>query len=307
MNGPRAPRGSPARARARRGGPLRRLAAASLLALAAVLAAPALPGLGGLAHGAVLLSTVGQSDDGHRSVYKDRDIAQGFVAGGNEAGYYVDSIEVTVDEPASSATRIAGFIYSEQSNKPHQELKALTFNASDSSGSLYLFEVDGSTLILEKNKRYFVVFTSTLNSGDWDLDTSNSDGQDSSTTGWSMDNTSLESTDDGSSWSGGDNGRVLRMRVNGDPRGYVLRLQMVGSVSGGTGGYRAGDDIKVGVHFSEAIDLGANSTPPQLRLDVGGTTRTASCVHVATTSLLCTYRVQAGEFDLDGVKSSGPG
>ena len=225
------------------------------------------------------------------------------MVGGNKAGYYLDSIEVTVDDPTSSATAIAGFIYSSQSGAPYQELKELTFKAADSSGTLYVFEVGDTNLILEANRRYFVVFTSTLGSGDWDLDTTNSDGQDGGATGWSMDNSSLESTDGRHTWSQGDNGRVLRIEVNGDQCGNVVSVEPAGSVPAGQGGYRAGDDIRVRVTFSENIDLGANSEPPQLQLRVGDTSRRASCAKASVfTLLVCTYRVQAGEYDLDGVE-----
>ena len=73
----------------------------------------------------------------------------------------------------------------------------------------------------------------------------------------------------------------------------------VTSDPGSDGGYAIGDTIEVGLTFSEAVTV---TGTPQLTLNVGGETRQASYSEGgATTQLVFTYTVAAGDEDSDGI------
>ena len=73
----------------------------------------------------------------------------------------------------------------------------------------------------------------------------------------------------------------------------------VTSDPGEDGGYAIGDEIQVGLTFSEAVTV---TGAPQLTLDVGGQSRTAAYSEGSTTTqLLFTYTVASGDEDTDGI------
>ena len=73
----------------------------------------------------------------------------------------------------------------------------------------------------------------------------------------------------------------------------------VTSDPGEDGGYAIGDEIQVGLTFSEAVTV---TGIPQLTLDVGGQNRTAEYSEGSTTThLLFTYTVPSGDEDTDGI------
>ena len=87
--------------------------------------------------------------------------------------------------------------------------------------------------------------------------------------------------------------------AQGTPTVPTIESVAVTSDPGEDGGYAIGDEIQVGLTFSEAVTV---TGAPQLTLDVGGRTRTAGYSGgSATTQLLFTYTVLSGDEDADGI------
>ena len=87
--------------------------------------------------------------------------------------------------------------------------------------------------------------------------------------------------------------------AQGTPTVPTIESVAVTSDPAEDGGYAIGDEIQVGLTFSEAVTV---TGAPQLNLDVGGRTRTAGYSGgSATTQLLFTYTVLSGDEDADGI------
>ena len=87
--------------------------------------------------------------------------------------------------------------------------------------------------------------------------------------------------------------------AQGTPTVPTIESVAVTSDPGGDGGYAIGDEIQVGLTFSEAVTV---TGIPQLTLDVGGQSRTAEYSEDSTTTqLLFTYTVPSGDEDTDGI------
>ena len=87
--------------------------------------------------------------------------------------------------------------------------------------------------------------------------------------------------------------------AQGTPTVPTIESVAVTSDPGEDGGYAIGDEIQVGLTFSEAVTV---TGAPQLTLDVGGQSRTAAYSEGSTTTqLLFTYTVPTGEEDTDGI------
>ena len=87
--------------------------------------------------------------------------------------------------------------------------------------------------------------------------------------------------------------------AQGTPTVPTIESVAVTSDPGEDGGYAIGDEIQVGLTFSEAVTV---TGAPQLNLDVGGRTRTAEYSEgTTTTQLLFTYTVSSGDEDTDGI------
>ena len=85
----------------------------------------------------------------------------------------------------------------------------------------------------------------------------------------------------------------------GTPTVPTVESAAVTSGPGVDGGYAIGDEIQVGLTFSEAVTVTGAS---QLTLDVGGQSRTAEYSEgSATTQLLFSYTVLSGDEDTDGI------
>ena len=87
--------------------------------------------------------------------------------------------------------------------------------------------------------------------------------------------------------------------AQGTPTVPTIESVAVTSDPGVDGGYAIGDEIQVGLTFSEAVTV---TGAPQLTLDVGGRNRTAEYSEGSTTTrLLFTYTVASGDEDTDGI------
>ena len=87
--------------------------------------------------------------------------------------------------------------------------------------------------------------------------------------------------------------------AQGTPTVPTIESVAVTSDPGEDGGYAIGDEIQVGLTFSEAVTV---TGVPQLTLDVGGRSRTAKYSEGgSTTQPLFTYTVASGDEDTDGI------
>ena len=87
--------------------------------------------------------------------------------------------------------------------------------------------------------------------------------------------------------------------AQGTPTVPTIVSVAVTSDPGEDGGYAIGDEIQVGLTFSEAVTV---TGAPQLTLDVGGRNRTAEYSEGSTTTqLLFSYTVATGDEDTDGI------
>ena len=87
--------------------------------------------------------------------------------------------------------------------------------------------------------------------------------------------------------------------AQGTPTVPTIESVAVTSDPGADGGYAIGDEIQVGLTFSETVTV---TGAPQLTLDVGGQSRTAEYSEgSAATRLLFTYTVASGDEDTDGI------
>ena len=87
--------------------------------------------------------------------------------------------------------------------------------------------------------------------------------------------------------------------AQGTPTAPTIESVAVTSDPGADGGYAIGDEIQVGLTFSETVTV---TGAPQLTLDVGGQNRTAEYSEGSTTTqLLFTYTVASGDEDTDGI------
>ena len=87
--------------------------------------------------------------------------------------------------------------------------------------------------------------------------------------------------------------------AQGTPTVPTIESVAVTSDPGEDGGYAIGDEIQVGLTFSEAVTV---TGVPQISLDVGGQSRTAEYSEGSTTTqLLFTYTVPSGDEDTDGI------
>ena len=87
--------------------------------------------------------------------------------------------------------------------------------------------------------------------------------------------------------------------AQGTPTVPTIESVAVTSNPGEDGGYAIGDEVQVGLTFSEAVTV---TGAPQLTLDVGGQSRTAEYSEGSTTTqLLFTYTVASGDEDTDGI------
>ena len=87
--------------------------------------------------------------------------------------------------------------------------------------------------------------------------------------------------------------------AQGTPTVPTIESVAVTSDPGEDGGYAIGDEIQVGLTFSEAVTV---TGTPQLTLDVGGRSRTAEYSEGgSTTQPLFTYTVASGDEDTDGI------
>ena len=85
----------------------------------------------------------------------------------------------------------------------------------------------------------------------------------------------------------------------GTPTVPTIESVAVTSDPGGDGGYAIGDEIQVGLTFSEAVTV---TGVPQLTLDVGGQNRTAAYSEGSGNAQpLFTYTVASGDEDMDGI------
>ena len=208
--------GAPAKRRQRRGGRLRRLTAAVLLALAAGFAG-ALPGTAGPARADVLVSNIGQAGE-RRGFMFYIDQAQGFWTGSRAGGYTVTNVEIRfANESPQTAPTVTLRRW-----KPDGRLVATLSGSANVSDGIATFTAPANTM-LDPGIRYFVVV---VGGGDdaktaW---TASTDEDPGGRAGWSVGNNSrVRNAGSNQSWREPVADAMLKIRVNGsDPSGKTV-------------------------------------------------------------------------------------
>ena len=201
-------------------GALPRLAAALLLVLAASLAVP-LPGAGGVAHAAVLVSNVGQTTDAGFNVLElmDLDAAQSFTTGTHATGYTLTSIELRLNSnmtsftPSSTATPTVT-LHSGSANGT--EVSTFTGPAMLDTDTVknYAF-TPSSTVTLSMSTTYWVVAEENTGNVKW-VYLAGSTMDANPATGWGIgDEQEFRNPGSTGSFTSGSGGTPLQIRVNG--------------------------------------------------------------------------------------------
>ncbi len=139
--------------------------------------------------------------------------AQQFSTGSSPDGYTLSSVSFHINN-WSSDDSVAVAIYSDSNGSPSSEVHALTNPTTVSDGLTSFGAPAGSTLAAQTD--YFVRIGAPA--GSFGGSATLSHREDSgSATGWSIDDSSLSSTDNGANWSG-PNSPVVRMRISGTVR-----------------------------------------------------------------------------------------
>ena len=287
-------------------GRLRRAAAAWLLACAALLALPALPGQGGgVAHADVLVSNLGQTANSETaSVRRDFPRAQAFTTGSNTAGYTLDSVGVSLKVTPPTASYFSVSIHESSGGDPGDRRYTLS-NPSTFATGANVFTAPAKAF-LEGGTPYFVVvkYNNPTSSSEETLlliaasDSEDAAGEDD----WSIANSS-EFLLSGSWMTRTDS---LKIRVNGLARAAITDIDIeteptaIGSFSGFHG---TGDFIQVRVTFSRDVLGTPEASVASLKLLVGGKERTAQAqfTQLPLRSFVFVYTIQADDVDLDGI------
>ena len=140
-------------------GRLRRAAAAWLLACAAALALPALPGPGGVAHADVLVSNLGQANTSHnRQISQTSPSAQAFTTGSNIAGYALGlgSVELVLVAKPDDTTAFFVSIHEADGNEPGEVRYADLLPSADIAAGNNTFNAPADAF-LKRDTTYFVM------------------------------------------------------------------------------------------------------------------------------------------------------
>ena len=290
-------------------GRLRRAAAAWLLACAAVLALPALPGLGGgVAHADVLVSNLGQTTfELGPNVSGNRDTAQAFTTGSSIRGYALEAVSVGMNETPPTASYFSVSVHESSGSEPG----ALRYTLTKTSA--YTVGTNGFTApakaFLEGRTTYFVVFeynNPTFQDQSVKLrSTPDNDEDAAGEDDWSIANdTTYELS---GSWVTRTDS--VKIRVNGSARDLpdITGVSIVSSpLQGDT--YGRGETIEFEVTFDEPVVISSSGTLHAslfVGAGSGGTERRADYVPATDTSTPSTlrfrYTVQESDADSDGV------
>ena len=287
-------------------GRLRRAAAAWLLACAAVLALPALPGLGGgVAHADELVNNIGQTAGiSPIGIQANFPRTQAFTTGSNSAGYTLDSVGVSLNTTPPTASYFSVSIHESSGGDPGN-LRYTLSNPSTFATGVNVFTAPANAF-LAGGTPYFVVIGynhPTNASENVRLRTTASDDEDAAgEDDWSIANSSELSRS--GSWS--TYSESLKIGVNGSARAAITDIDIeteptaIGSFPGF---HRTGDFIQVRVTFSRDVLGTPEAGVASLKLLVGGKERTAQAqfTQLPLRSFVFAYAIQADDVDLDGI------
>ena len=195
----------------------RAVAVAALLALAGALALPA------TAQADVLVSNIGQTDDGGASLDDGGSLGQAFSVGAGGGDYTLTSIEIPIEDNGIAAADIDSLSVSvwstNSSGLPSSLLHSLTNPASITADTTATFNAQaGATLEAGKTYAVVVYYDKTLISGwpAWVLAGTGDD--DSPATGWEIADSSLWRGATATNWSSFAD-EAYKIRVNGSAAG----------------------------------------------------------------------------------------
>ena len=205
----------------------------------------------------VLVSNIGQSNDGTNGNLAVWDFAQGFTTGSNAGGYNLESVEVKVAATLAAALRVRITIAT-----PDGTTKATLNNPSSLAAGNVTFTAPSGTE-LAANTVYYVVLD-IASAGRFA--TTSSDAEDpGGAAGWSIENGRQEGS--GNMWQS-RTGDALMIRVNGsavDAHPPVLRSARV-------------DGDVLTLNYDEPLGTGSTPATTAFTVSVGGTDQTPTAV-----------------------------
>ena len=305
-----APRAGARRARAPRSpgrlrGGLRRAAAAGLLACAAALALPALPGPGGVAHADVLVSNLGQAGSGFpANVVSNSPSAQAFTTGSNIAGYALDSVELTLEAKPDDTTVFVVSIHEANGSEPGAVRYHDLLPSADIAAGNNTFNAPADAF-LARDTTYFVMVEynhPTNQSAAANPFTTNSNSEDAAgDDDWSIANNFVYRHSGG--WITTARTDSLQIRIEGSALDGpdITGISVPSSPAQGDT-YGRGETIEFAVRFDEAVEYEGSDLHARLYLDDTPPFRRADYVEGSgTRTLTFGYTVQEGDVDADGV------
>ena len=271
------------------------------LAAACLALAPAAPAM---AQVHVLVSNIGQSDQGTAT---QRALSQRFTTGMDAGGYLLDSVEVAYKDNDMNAFDLSVCTVDSSGNPTEICTELMPPDSFGKPGTLTF--TAPADLFLSANTTYAVFKPAT--SAFVELGVTSSDNQDdTSDADWSIENT-LERFRD-SAWSAFSLSLVLRIRLNGDvavDRATVDSVAVTSTPlltwpawpdSPSPNTYGPGETIEFTATFSEAV---AVTGDPEFAFLLGKTVRRAAYHAAASTARRLVFRhtVLSAERDADGI------
>ena len=251
-----------------RGG-LRRAAAAGLLACAAALALPALPGPGGVAHADVLVSNLGQQDNSSNNIFKNRPSAQAFTTGSNIAGYALDSVELTLVAKPDDTTVVVVSIHEANGSVPGAVRYADLLPSADIAAGDNTFNAPADAF-LKRDTTYFVMveYNHPTNLSVFvTVHSTNSDSEDAAgDDDWSIANNLVLWRSGG--WDTTVRTDALKIRIDGSALDGpdITGISVKSSPAQGNT-YGRGETIEFAVRFDEAVEYEGSDLHARLYLD----------------------------------------
>ena len=210
------------------------MATSLLLTLAASLLLPALPGAGGAAHAAVLVSNLDQpvvGGGGGWRVWNERLMAQGFRTGGHVNGYNLSKIIIDIQDSPDDWSKVTVSLHRGDWGANNHVVTLVNSNGTDQ----FLLPSDTSVVLTRNTDYYLRIKHDSSNNNDfWLHATHDTDEDEDSADGWSIQNRALASPDGGINF-GEAEGEMVPIQVEGtevpletDPKIKLIELSPKG-------------------------------------------------------------------------------
>ena len=237
----------------------------------------------GLPDDTVLVSNLGQDDDGAAAFAND--LAQPFTTGSNTAGYTLTSVEVEGKSTGTAPTYTAA-IHQDSSSAPGTKVGDLSAPALTGSDAAIEFTAAGDGLDLDAATTYWLVIDNSTETTDATIKrTSATAEDDGAAAGWSIGDTRLFRAFGDTTWS--SHTQPLKISVHGSAK-----------VADPPTFSRATVDVaKLTIVFNRDLDMTSEPAPAAFGVTVAGAGRTVTSVGVFDNQVALTLSsaVSAGQ------------